>query len=395
MNSCGHLSERWRRTAGNLLAGLVRLDSRNTASLRDGEVCSPAEEAVCRYLARQAEESGLRSRITYPAPGRPSIFIESPAAPAEPVLVFEAHMDTVGTDGMTIAPFSADIRNGRLFGRGATDDKGSLAAMFTALLIAHEQRFPLRLVLAATCAEENGCEGAPLLDFSDLEGASFVVGEPTGNTIVTAHKSHVEATLTTRGRAGHASRGSPADNAVLAMARVIVYIQDNWVPALSRQSAGGLTTSNAAVTVIRGGTRVNVLPDTCTAGIDLRLVPGIAPESLVGNIVDGARKDLGVDLSAGNLNVAPALMTPPNCPLVRTLRDVLREHGLNAGLHSVDFCTNAGVFAQRGFPSLVFGPGDISQAHSADEYLELRELYKAVEILGETAYSVAEHTTAG
>ena len=368
--------------AVRLLQALVRIDSRNMKRLSDSAERDADEEGMCAFLKAHLQGLGLEVAVQHAAPRRPQLVAYLHRDDACPTLAFEAHMDTVGTDGMTGTPFAAEIRDGRLYGRGACDTKGSMAGMLVALERLQAAELSLNLMFIATCAEETGCEGSPLLDLSRWQIDGIIVGEPTSNRPVTAHKAHAEFELVCRGKSAHGARPEMGRNAVYDMIDVVNVIRTQFAPELAAHSALGFSGSTISVTMINGGSKVNVIPDRCSACADLRLVPGHGePDEIIGRIVAEARVQTQADVHLGWTQTTPALQVPSDSPLVRALCRAIERSGDSPEIGTVNYCTDAGVFAAKGYQSVICGPGSIAQAHSAEEYIELAELARFVEIL--------------
>jgi acetylornithine deacetylase len=323
-------------------------------------------------------------------PGRPNVIAHWPEKslstnPSAKRLMLSAHMDTVPTTGMTIPPFDATLRDGRIWGRGACDTKGSLAAMLTALRLAYESNaLPSdSLYFVATMSEETGCDGATALMQHGFRADAAIVGEPTSCQVVAAHKGPVWFDVETKGRACHASLPEKGINAIETMSRIVEYVSGPWQESLRQETHPLLGHSTACVTTIEGGSKVNIIPDRCRAQIDGRFVPGRTADEIEADL----RKRLQAHLDADEkftltVNKAhTALDCPPDAPVVQALLEVCHPITGQRQPSGVNYFADTGPFSAAGIPSVLFGPGDIAQAHTADEFLELEQLYQATEIL--------------
>ncbi len=313
------------------------------------------------------------------------------------VILFEAHQDTVPVDGMTIDPWKPTVREGRLYGRGACDIKGGMTAMLGALarLVAERPAERPTLIMACTVNEEHGYSGATALTRLWTAPAAdsiiprtpdaAVIAEPTNLDVVVAHKGAVRWRCHTHGRAAHSSQPQLGDNAIYKMSRVVAALESyaRDVPAsLSAHPLCGRP--SLSVGVISGGLSVNTVPARCTIEIDRRIIPGEDGETAYRQVVEYVNKR--TELGAAVEHERPflegrALGDGPNKELATQLVDASRRVRSQAAEIGVPFGTDAATIAAAGVPSVVFGPGSIAQAHTADEWLDLDELSAASEAL--------------
>jgi succinyl-diaminopimelate desuccinylase len=296
--------------------------------------------------------------------------------------IFEAHSDTAGIDGMTREPFRPELSGGRLYGRGACDTKAGLAAMMHALVdIKSAGPAPAAEIwVAATVDEEHAYRGVLKLRAS-TQAAGAIVAEPTELRLVIASKGCLRWRTVVKGRAAHSSRPELGVNAITGMARVVMALEEH-AGELHRISHPLVGTPTLTIGVIQGGTQVNIVPDQCSIEIDRRLIPGEDPETVYQSYRDSIWK-LSAELPALDTSVEPPsvqdwpLETRPDCMLVELASDVLRSYELEGTPVGVPFGSNASKFAQVNVPSIIFGPGSIDQAHTADEYVEVEQVEKA------------------
>ena len=366
----------------SLLRQLIPIDSRNTLPLDQEGVRESDEMAMCAWLVAFLEKLGLATRITYAAPRRPNLVaFPRNGNPDWPTLAFQAHMDTVGTDGMRHDPFAPEIREGRMYGRGACDTKGGMAAMLSATAALLSEEAPVNVMFVATCSEETGCQGSPFLDLSDWRINGMIVGEPTSNRAVVGHKTNACFELVCQGVAAHGSRPEAGTNAIYRAARLVDFLQRRTIPELAAHQASGFAGSTLSVGTIQGGTKSNIVPDRCSLVADMRLVPGAPPAAQVmAGIARRAGQELGFPVELGWYHVSPGLATPGDSLVVRAVKAALDGCGLDATTDTVCYCTDGGVFAEKGVQCVVLGPGDILQAHGAVEYVDIGELRAAAEV---------------
>lgn len=364
------------------LAEMIRIDSRNNRSLGDPGPREATEEAMADYLSDKLAALGFTLCRQYIAPGRPNLLASRHFGDDVPTLAFNAHMDTVGTEGMSIAPFEPARRDGRVYGRGSCDTKGSLAAMLSACAALVADAVPINVLYIATSAEETGCQGAALLDLSGYRIDGVIVGEPTRNQLVIAHKCHATVELQCRGKAAHGSRPHLGDNAIYKAGRLLNYLETVTVPELAACKDEVFTDGcTVSVGVIAGGVKNNIVPDFCRLVCDFRLLHGLGdPMAYVRGLVARASAALGFTVELGPTDISPAMCTAADHPLVGSIRAVLRRHGLDDTPIGVAYCTDGGQLSDMGIPCVVMGPGDIAVAHSAVEYIEIEQLTQASEL---------------
>ncbi len=358
------------------------------------------EYAMTDRLQRLFEELGLPWERHEVAPQRSNIVARidgtTPLDDGGQLLMFEAHQDTVPVDGMTIAPWTPERRNGRIYGRGSCDIKGGMAAMLSAVsrLATERPRGMPTIVMACTVNEEHGFTGATALTKSWSLGESkllprapdfAIVAEPTLLNVVVAHKGVVRWRCQTTGRATHSSQPHLGDNAIYHMSRVIGALEQyakDIVGKLAKHRLVGSPT--LSVGTITGGISVNTVPDLCTIEIDRRVVPGEEPWAAYQHVIDHIAQHTPANtpvkhgepfITTGGLN------DDLNGQLAERLGAVIRDNGGEGQRIGVPYGTDAAAFAAAGVPTVVFGPGSIDQAHTADEWVEIEQLKTAAEIL--------------
>lgn len=367
-------------------AELVRIASVNPMGRADVELAPPyGEAALAAHVARLLRSLGGRVDTVEVSPGRPDVTAFFDFGAPETVL-FEAHLDTVPMEGMTVPPFGGEIRDGRLWGRGACDVKGPMAAMICAIAraarAADTGSAPRRnVVFAAVCDEEYSFQGVRALveGFASLPAAPAfaVVAEPTDLEPVIAHKGVVRWEATAHGVAAHASLPEKGRNAIYAMGRALAVLENYAAELRARAPHALLGAPSLSVGTIRGGSAVNVVPDFCTIQIDRRLIPGETPEGATAE-VRALLEPLGVTVT-DPVMAAPAFQTPADGPAARECLAAARGAGHPAPeVRHANYCTDASFYAFCSTPAVVFGPGSIAQAHTADEWIALDALEAGV-----------------
>jgi acetylornithine deacetylase/succinyl-diaminopimelate desuccinylase-like protein len=367
-----------------LLRDLIALPSVNPAFLPEGDERA-GEGRMVDYLSSLARRAGLPVETqkvfakTKDHPTRANLIVRlAPGGRVRKRVILAPHLDTVAAEN-----FQPAIRNGKMFGRGACDTKGSVAAMFGALLaVTHGAIRPrhTEITFLGLVDEENGQEGSRRFARSNIKGDLAIIGEPTKLKVVTAHKGDLWLKLVTKGRAAHGARPELGDNAVHQMARVIDLLETEYQEALRKRHHAVLGSPTINVGAVRGGSQPNIVPDRCEIAIDRRTIPGEKDNSVQREILQFIReRGLKVELVNSKSSECMALETDPTLPMVRQFMDVAGQRD-SLG---VDFFCDASIIASGGTPSIVFGPGDIAQAHTVDEWISLQSLQRGTAMLVE------------
>jgi acetylornithine deacetylase/succinyl-diaminopimelate desuccinylase-like protein len=358
-----------------LLADLIALPSVNPAFLPprhpDG-----GEERVAAHLAALGARAGLDIEFQKIASARRNLLARlRPAGKIRQTVLLAPHLDTVNV--AQSGQFTPLTRGGRMSGRGACDTKGSVAAFFTALCdLARSDERPAgtEIVFVGLADEEHGQSGSRFLADTRFEADLAIVGEPTRLRLATAHKGSVWLEIETRGAAAHGATPWFGRNAVHGMARIVDALETDFAALLRKRRHPLLGHGSVSVGTISGGTQTNIVPDRCVIGVDRRTLPGES-EAATRREVTAFLRSRKLDAKVSNVKLKPCfpLETDERLPLVRQFLWSLGRRRPE-GLHY--FC-DAAVLARGGIPSVVFGPGDIAQAHTADEWIELDQVERA------------------
>ncbi len=369
-----------------LLAELVRRPSVNPMGRTDIAPELLHESRVTDFWEGQFRALGVPVERQEVLPGRFNLVARySPPNPPFSLL-FEAHQDTVPVDGMVIDPFAATIRDGKLYGRGACDVKAGGVSMFAAFarLVREKPAGSAAVTLAFTIDEEHTFLGIQHLMNAGIAADFAVVAEPTGLDIVRAHKGVVRWQVETTGTACHSSTPEKGVSAVYRMAKVLAGVEEFAGRLRQSREDEWVGAPTVSVGVIAGGVSPNTVPDRCVIDIDRRLLPGESSADAVADLDVFLRTFPGIDFpfaSRPPYLACPAL--PPTGGEVFVTRLGQAIDGVN-GSHrvvGVPYGTDASTVREAGIPAVVFGPGDIAQAHTKDEWVELAEVEKAADIL--------------
>jgi acetylornithine deacetylase len=389
---------------------LQRLIQTPSVNPMGGDSSGPlfGEIRLTLLLAEICEQQGWPYFRQTVHPGRYNLLalIEGcpPAREGGELLLWDVHQDTVPVEGMTIDPFAGTQREGRVYGRGASDVKGSMAAMLAALsrLAQGSSQQRPTIVLACTVNEECGFTGAtalsqlwgdrlaaarsgsrPAEQFFPRSPDAAIVAEPTQFRVVVAHQGQVRWRCHTLGKAAHTSRPDAGANAIYAMAHVVRAFEQ-YHALLSTTATHPLCgRPSVCVSTIHGGVGINTVPDRTTIEIDRRIAPDGSPAAAYDEIVRYIAEH--ADMGRCRLEHDPPFMHSTglndenNRAVAQRLADVVRNHGQPCECVGVPYGTDAAAISAAGVPTVVFGPGSIEQAHTADEFIAVKELELAAE----------------
>jgi acetylornithine deacetylase/succinyl-diaminopimelate desuccinylase-like protein len=361
-----------------LLAELIALPSVNPAFLPPRHPHA-GEKHIADFLAVVAARAGLEITFQKVLPGRSNIIARlRPKNKIKQTILLAPHLDTVGADGTRFIP---QRKNGRLHGRGACDTKGSVAAMLSALCeLANSKSRPLEteIVFAGLIDEEHAQAGSRALAKSKFKADLAIVGEPTKLQVVTAHKGSLWLELETCGKAAHGATPQFGKNAIHEMARIVDLLETDYAAQLRKRKHKLLGAATVNVGTISGGTQPNIVPDICKISVDRRTLPGEMDASVKREMASLLKANsLSAKISSAKLAPALPLETNHKLPLVQNF---MKSVGQTKPL-GVHFFCDAAILSAGGIPSVVFGPGDVAQAHTADEWISLSELERGKNLL--------------
>jgi len=371
-----------------LLCDLIALPSVNPEWDAQRITTPFGECRVADYVQRYFQPFGVRIERLGMLPGRENVLVHIPGQdPSVRPILLEAHMDTVGVEGMD-QPFSPRVEGGRVYGRGASDTKGSLATMMMAVRGLLEGGWPLRrgCVLVAAADEEFGMTGARWVAQSGMAFAGAIVGEPTALKPVTAHDGQMYCRITARGKAAHTSMPQHGANAIYAINDVVNVLRrraDQTYPQRQHPLCGP---PKLTVSMIRGGVAEHIVPDSCEIVIDCRVIPGESCQQMLDEIKGWLVEDLD-PATCGRIKFAaphktePPMETHAGHPLVHGLCQAIAHVLGQVQVVGVPYNTDASHYGAAGIPCVVFGPGDIAQSHGLIEFVEIEQVVAAVRIL--------------
>ncbi|MEM9399378.1 MAG: M20 family metallopeptidase [Verrucomicrobiota bacterium] len=353
-----------------LLSQLISIPSVNPVG--DPGTTQTGEKALAQYLGHYLKEAGAQVKITHIEKNRPNVLAVFPCKSRKPVrrILLAPHSDTVSVSGMRISPFQPKVTAGKLYGRGASDTKGSIAAMLTALKNHFSEGFKSQdteVSFISLMGEEAGNVGAFAHTKVCPKYDLVIVGEPTDLRIVYAHKGALWLRITTKGKACHASMPHEGENAIEVMSRVINFLKKELGDILEAKSNAHLGTSTMSIGTIQGGSKINIVPDTCSIELDFRLIPEFPHKEFV-KILRTALKVIDSSIKLEIIASCPISMVDPQKKIITEILPACR------GVAVSPWFSDAGIYNLKKIPAIALGPGSIKQAHTADEYIRLTEL---------------------
>jgi acetylornithine deacetylase/succinyl-diaminopimelate desuccinylase-like protein len=366
-----------------LCQALVRIPSVNPDG--DPGTSQTGEKACAEFVGEFLRACGAEVSFDEIEPDRPNIIGRFPTEPlpdgkSKPRIVFGPHTDTVSVGGMTIDPFGGEVHDDCVWGRGASDTKGPMAAMLWAL---HEARkiiptLPVEVHFAGFMSEESAQLGSQHFAKHHGHYDLAIVGEPTDLKTVFRHKGCLWADIHTHGVAVHGATPERGVNAIVKMAAIVQALDTDFRELLVEMSGADewLGASTINLGMIKGGTRSNIVADHCTLRVDMRTTPGL-------NLSVGALAALTqfvhqIDPTA-TIEPLPETLpldTDPANPWVQKLIDC------GAALTGAPWFCDAAFLAAEGTPAIAIGPGSIAQAHTKDELIRCADLEAGEEFFG-------------
>jgi acetylornithine deacetylase len=367
-----------------LLRDLVAINSVNP-TLVPG---APGEAEIASVIAAEMRRIGLDVETQQVAPGRPNTIGVLEGRAAGSTLMFCGHVDTVGVAGMT-DPFTPVEKGGRLYGRGAQDMKGGVAAMIAAVHVIAEQGglHSGRLILAAVVDEEHSSIGADAVA-AEWRADGAVVTEPTDLEIAVGHKGFAWVEVEVHGKAAHGSRPEEGEDAILRMGRVLKHLEALDRDLQGRMPHPRLGTGSLHASFIEGGGELSSYPDRARLQLERRTLPAesnsIALDEVL-SILEGLRlEDPSFRGVARSMFGRPAYELRADHELPQTLAAAIRHLGRVARVGGASFWTDAAVLGHAGIPSVLFGPGGAG-LHSREEYVNIADVLLCRDALVELA----------
>ena len=364
-------------TPHELTAALVAIDSVNPDLVPGGA----GEQQIAEFVAQWLHDAGLEVEMGAARKGRPSVVAIARGRGRGRSLMFNAHLDTVGVDGMD-KPFDPVERDGRLYGRGAYDMKGSLAACMLAAAAAAEEDLAGDVILTAVADEEHASIGMQSVLKRHTADAAIVT-EPTGLRLCVAHKGFVWAEIETAGRAAHGSRPDEGVDAITRMAPVLTRLAGLQHSLTGEAGHPLVGPPSAHASLIAGGQELSSYPARCMLSVERRTVPGESVADVRAEFValvdgvEGARLRIGLARD-------PFEVRPDEDVVGAVARAAEKVTGSRPRMYGDTPWMDAAILQAAGIPTVVFGP-DGAGAHSVEEWVDLASVAACSSALLETA----------
>ena len=346
------------------------------------EAGGAAEEDVARLTERWLGGWGFQTRLIEVAPGRWNVV--ATLGEGRPSTILNGHLDTVGVAGMIVDPFDPVQRDGRIYGRGACDMKGGVAAALAAAHSFAEQSGPGTLTVALTADEEHASLGMQAFARDAPPADRAIVCEPTDLAVMPAHKGFLWMTARFKGVAAHGSRPDVGVDAVRHAGLFVAELE----PLHGRLDAQGshplLGSGSFHFGPVEGGSAPSVYPETCALQIERRTLPDedeSAAEDFRSALQSLRARNPEIDATLEVDLYRPGSDVSPSHGLVHDLRSALESEGEEPRVEGMTAWVDAAYLNRAGVPAVCFGPGSIAQAHSADEWIEERQLLIAQRVL--------------
>ncbi len=341
------------------------------------------ELAAAEVISAELSHSGIDCRIDTWDQSRANIIAQVKSGGHKSSLLFACHLDVVGPGEAKWEkpPFGAAESDGKIYGRGSADMKGGIAAAVTAIrqIVDSNTKLQGDIVFAAAAGEETDSCGAKrfISDSGRLpEFVGVVIPEPTDFAIVTAHRGMLWLEVTTKGKAAHGSTPQLGVNAITSMRSVLDELENYEIPAEPHKLLGECSMS---VNTITGGKALNVVPDKCSIGIDIRTLPEQNHQDIITDLEKIFAKlkseNPQFDAEVSVVRQVQPLETDCGCDFVKDFCSAVETNETKA----VGFTTDGPHFASLGAPVVIFGPGKPHLCHKPNEYIEIRDVEKAVE----------------
>ena len=368
----------------NLAQELIKIPSDETAG----------EKEVCEYLESYLKSLGMKVRLQEVLPNRPNIIAEVIGDEVGKSIMFNGHVDTVPVGDIkkwSMDPYSAIIKDNKLFGRGSTDMKGAIASMIIAMkfIMNNVEKFNGKIIFTGVMAEETTGLGTQKIVEENIKADMAVVGEPSDEKIYRAHKGTMWFNLSTYGKLEHSSESnSESNNAIINMMKLIMEINEisKELETIENNLVGHPSIN---IGLIDGGTKQNMIADSCRISIDRRTLPEEKTEEVLDKLrirLDGLRSlddRLTFDLEIDTIREAVEVVESEQ--IVQEVKNALNKViNKNPTISGMKATTDMSILVNQGnIPSVIYGPGFIKQAHTVDEFIEVKRLVESSQVYAE------------
>ena len=373
----------------NLAQELIKIPSDETAG----------EKEVCEYLESYLKSLGMKVRLQEVLPNRPNIIAEVIGDEVGKSIMFNGHVDTVPIGDIkkwSMDPYSAIIKDNKLFGRGSTDMKGSIASMIIAMkfIMNNVKKFNGKIIFTGVMAEETTGLGTQKIVEENIKADMALVGEPSDEKIYRAHKGTMWFNLSTYGKLEHSSESnSESNNAIINMMKLIMEINEisKELETIENNLVGHPSIN---VGLIDGGTKQNMIADSCRISIDRRTLPEEKTDEILDKLrirLDRLRSlddRLTFDLEIDTIREAVEVVESEQ--IVQEVKNALNKViNKNPTISGMKATTDMSILVNQGnIPSVIYGPGFIKQAHTVDEFIEVKRLVESSQVYTEILLNV-------
>ena len=340
------------------------------------------EEVIAKVAQKWLSAKGVKSWLEESAPGRLNTVAEVGSG-LGPTIVFCAHLDTVGTAGMTIPAFEPRFEGNRVYGRGSYDMKGSVAAVMAAAVALAHENFPGKALIALVADEEYASIGTQ--EFVKRHKAdACVLTEPSEGRLILAHKGFIWAEIVTKGRAAHGSRWDLGVSAIAKIARIILALEQYDRQVLRTRSHPLVGPASQHCSLIRGGSGLSTYAEECTLQIERRTLPGEASDEVMQELREVIESS-GEEAMLRKLLDRPPLACDANSKIATCVREAATSvSGQEPEIAGVSYWMDAALFAAAGVPTVNYGPSGAG-AHEAVEWVDLNSVVTSAQVLVKTA----------
>jgi acetylornithine deacetylase len=363
-----------------LARALIQIDSRNPTLAPE----SPGEGDCARTLAAVLDDWGFAVQLIDGAPGRPNV-VARMGPDDTPALMLNGHLDVVGVEGMVHQPFSADLRNGRIYGRGSADMKGGLAAMCAAAAAGAGRESERQILVTAVVDEEYESLGMRALLAAGVRAEQGIITEPTRLAICPAHRGFAWFDVELKGRAAHGSRYDVGIDAITHAGLLLTELDRLEQTRQAGPTHPLLGRGSLHASKIEGGVGMSTYPERCSLAIERRTIPGESVEKATREIADAcARVKSDRPEFDGRITLSTAQLPSDvsvDAPVVRRLVGAVEREGIPVSIEGLSAWTDAALLNEAGIPTVCFGPGDIALAHAAEEFVPVDDIERATRVL--------------
>ncbi len=373
----------------NLAQKLIRIPSDEIAG----------EQEVCEYLSDILKSLGMKVRLQEVLPKRPNIIAEVLGGNNGKSIMFNGHIDTVpigNIEKWNTDPYKAIIKDNKLFGRGATDMKGSIASMIIAIkyIMNNVENFNGKIIFTGVMAEETTGLGTQKVLEENIKTDMAIVGEPSDEKIYRAHKGTIWFNIFTYGKLEHSSESNKeSNNAIINMMKLIEEI-NKISKELEGKNNSLVGHPSINVGLIEGGTKQNMIADSCKVSIDRRILPEEEPNEILDELrvrFDNLRLiDNRLKFNIEKDTIREAVEVSESEPIVQEVkRAVNKILNINPIVSGMKATTDMSILVNQGnIPSVIYGPGFIKQAHTIDEFIEVERLVKSSQVYAEVLLNI-------